>query len=129
MKKGFVIGVVCGLLVTSAVNGITPVRFYKNLIRREHIGTIREYWTEDLSAKVLRNRKDKIIIEKCIGTVVNNRKDGRILNARDEKFNYISYKGVECHKGDTILTVFIYSPGNDVDEIATRIDYIIDTRR
>lgn len=127
MKKGFMIGVICGLLITSSVNGITPIKFYKNLIKREHIGTVKEYWTEDLSGKILRNRKDSIIIEKCIGTVVNNRKDGKVLNARNRKYDYISYKGVKCHKGDTILTVFIYSPGNDVDEIETRFDYVIDT--
>lgn len=128
MKK-IIIGILCGCILSTSVSAINPLRFYKNLVKREKIGTIKEYWTEDLSGKILRNRGDSLIIEKVIGTVTNNRKDGRILNPRNPKYDYISYKYVKgCRKGDTILTVFIYEPGgNDVDEIATRFDYIIDT--
>ena len=128
MKK-VLVGILCGILLSTSVSAINPLRFYKNLCKREGIGTIKEYWTENLSGKTLRNRGDSIIIEKTIGVVTNNAKDGRILNARNPRYNYISYKYVNgCKRGDTILTVFIYEPGgNDVDEIATRFDYIIDT--
>ena len=127
MKKIF-IGILIGILFASSVSGISSVRFYKNLIIREKIGVVKEYWSENLSAKILRDRKDSIVIEKTIGVVVNNKKDGKVLNARNSRYDYISYKYVKgCKKGDTILSVFIYSPGNDVDEIETRFDFIIDT--
>ena len=126
--KRIIVGILCGCILSNSVSAINPLRFYKNLCKREGIGTVKEYWTENLSGNILRNRGDNIIIEKCIGVVTNNRKDGKVLNARNPKYNYISYKYVKgCKRGDTILTVFVYSPGADVDEIATRFDYIIDT--
>ena len=130
MKKVF-IGIALGVTMSISVSAITPIRFYKNLVKHEGIGTIKEYWSEDLSGHILKNRGDSIIIEKCLGTVTNNRKDGVVLNPRDSKYNYISYKYVRgAKKGDTVLTIFVYTPnGDDVDEIESRFDFIIDREK
>ena len=100
--------------------------FYKQLVNREEIGAVREYWTEELSADILTGREDDIIIEKTIGTVINEKLDGRIFGA--DEYNYISYKYVKgAQKGDVILTICIYPPGSDgEDDICQRFDYIID---
>jgi len=127
MKK-MVLGVILGVSLSVSVNAITPIRFYKNLCKREEIGTVKTYWANQLNGDILRNRGDKIIIEKCIGTVLNANKDGRIMNPHKKGYDYISYRSVKGAKtGDTILSVFIYEPGgNDVDEIVDRFDYVID---
>ena len=130
MKKMFVVGLLAGVSLSVSVNAITPLTFYKRLCKREEIGRIETYWCENLTGRTLRNRGDKIIIEKCVGTVLNTNKDGRIMNPHKKGYDYISYRCVKNAKpGDTILSVFIYEPGgNDVDEIVDRFDYIIDRR-
>jgi hypothetical protein len=60
-----------------------------------------------------------------IGTVLNEEKDG-IEEApyTDSYYNYISYRRVECEKGDKILTIFIYRPLTHYnDDIIKRIDF------
>lgn len=112
-----------------SVEAISPYKFYKKLIKREKIGIIREYYSEDLTYDILANRGDDIIVEKIIGTVVNKRKDGRILGG-DPNYNYISYSGVKgAKKGDVILTICIYTPGNRAeDDVCERFDYIIEEK-
>lgn len=113
-------------------NSISESRFYERLVKREQIGVVREYTTRELmnNPKILETRGDDLIIERCIGKVTTKAKDGRILNTDDPVYNYISYKSVkEARKGDVILTLFIYNPGNgDCDDIVDRFDYIIDSK-
>lgn len=106
--------------------GISQYCFYKKLAKKEKIGVVREYYTEDLTAKILENRGDDIIIERVIGKVINKRKDGKILGEKG-KYDYISYRSVKgAKRGDVIMTLFIYAPGGkDIDDIVDRFDYII----
>ena len=131
MKKAklmMLIGTTAALLGVTCEAG-SAYRFYKDLVKHEQIAKVREYYTEDLTYGILANRGDDIIIEKIIGTVINNRKDGKIMG--QDEYNYISYKDVKgARKGDTILTICIYTPGNNYeDDIADRFDYIIDKGR
>lgn len=107
----------------------TLYRMYKAYVQTENIATIREFWSEDLTAETLETRGSDIIIEKNIGTVIDDDLNGRVMGG-DPNFSYINYSGVAgAKKGDVILTISIYQPGNtSIDDIAVRFDYIIDTQ-
>ena len=129
MKKNlFVTIMLVALMFATEANGISPYRFYKRLIKRNHIGVVRTYNAEDLTGEILRNRNGDIIIEKMIGTVVDKKGNGKLYGMG--KYNYISYKGVKgIRKGDVVLTVVIYNPANNYeDDIVERFDYIIDRK-
>lgn len=71
------------------------------------------YDTEDLTEDILTNRQGKLIIEKCIGTVIDDEKNGSLENG-----SYISYENVDCVKGNTIVTYLIYNPDtNYTDDV------------
>lgn len=129
MKRTFslIATIILVFIVTFEVSAGSEYYFYKQLVNCEKIGTVREYWTDELSTEILTSRGDDIIIEKTIGTVINEKLDGRISGV-DDQYNYISYKYVEgAQKGDVILTICIYPPGSDgEDDICQRFDYIID---
>ena len=112
----------------------SQVEFYDEMI--EDINTLKIYDTDDLTPQVMANRNGKIIVEKIVGKVTNDKLDGEILNCNAEEGgytnkdggNYISYQRVEgAKKGDKILTYYIYSPfTNEQDDVLTRLDFIID---
>lgn len=129
-KKVTIILMILVVLITVGTTAASSVGFYKKMIKREKIGKIREYWNEDITCEILQNRGDDIIVEKIIGTVIDKKKNGRVMNTADPKYNYISYKGVKgARKGDVILTICIYTPGNSYeDDVCERFDYIIDKK-
>ena len=74
------------------------------------------YLTED----ILANRQGKLIIEKCVGTVTDEDRNGSLDDG-----SYISYEDVDCAKGDTITTYLIYNPEtNYTDDVVERFDYV-----
>ena len=82
------------------------------------------YDSSELTEDILANRQGKLIIEKCVGTVIDDEKNGAIQNA-DSDYNYISYADVDCAKGDTITTYLIYNPKtNYTDDVIERFDYV-----
>ena len=102
----------------------------------ENVSTMIIYDTNDLTHKIMANRNGKIIVEKIVGKVTNDKLDGEILNCDTEDGgyintdggNYINYERVDgAKKGDKILTYYIYSPfTNEQDDVLTRLDFIID---
>lgn len=82
------------------------------------------YDSSELTEDILANRQGKLIIEKCVGTVTDDEKNGAIQNA-DSDYNYISYVDVDCTKGDTVTTYLIYNPKtNYTDDVINRIDFV-----
>ena len=78
------------------------------------------YDSSELTEDILTNRQDKLIIEKCVGTVTDDEKNGSL-----EDGSYISYADVDCAKGDTITTYLIYNPDtNYTDDVINRIDFV-----
>ena len=78
------------------------------------------YNSSELTEDILANRQGKLIIEKCIGTVIDDEKNGSL-----EDESYISYESVDCTKGDTITTYLIFNPEtNYTDDVIKRFDYI-----
>lgn len=124
--------------VISAVNKTeydnSQIEFYDKVI--SDINTLEIYDTSELTPRIMANRNGKIIVEKIIGKVTNQKLDGEILNCNAEDGgytnkdggNYISYERVEgAREGDKIVTYYIYSPfSNEQDDVLTRLDFIID---
>lgn len=82
------------------------------------------YDSSELTEDILANRQGKLIIEKCVGTVTDDEKNGAIQNA-DSDYNYISYADVDCIKGDRVITYLIYNPDtNYTDDVIERFDYV-----
>lgn len=80
----------------------------------------RIYKTERLTRKVLIHRKGKAtLVEEVDGIVLNSKGDGR-----DKCGYYISYKGLNVHKGDKVKTFLIYEDNNYVDDIVYRFDFL-----
>lgn len=78
------------------------------------------YDSFELTEDILANRQGKLIIEKCVGTVTDDEKNGNL-----EDGSYISYADVDCTKGDTVTTYLIYNPEtNYADDVIERFDYV-----
>lgn len=78
------------------------------------------YDSFELTEDILANRQGKLIIEKCVGTVIDDEKNGSL-----EDGSYISYESVDCTKGDSVITYLIYNPDtNYTDDVIERFDYV-----
>lgn len=78
------------------------------------------YDSSELTEDILVNRQGKLIIEKCVGKVTDDEKNGSL-----EDGSYISYENVDCIKGNTIVTYLIYNPNtNYTDDVIDRIDFV-----
>ena len=131
MKKGTAIAILIGITVgiilgTQPGKAADPVDKYRKLV--DEMETIKIYDSADLTMEMLQNRNGNIIIEKCIGVVTDEDKNGKLLNCANPEYYYISYKSVEnANVGDVILTYFVYNPDNNIeDDILYRFDSIID---
>ena len=78
------------------------------------------YDSSELTEDILANRQGKLIIEKCVGAVTDDEKNGSL-----EDGSYISYADVDCTKGDTVITYLIYNPDtNYTDDVVERFDFV-----
>jgi hypothetical protein len=105
-------------------NANNTIKFYSMITKKAANNYIRILQTDEVTNKVLTNRKDRyIVIEITIGKVLNNNKDGKVLNTKDRYYNYISYKGIKgIKKNDKIITITVYANNNEEDNIAIRFD-------
>lgn len=124
MKKGIAIGF---LLAMMSVVGYANENISFDAELASEINKIQIIDSADLTMEDLQNRNGNIIIEKCIGTLLDADGNGKVLNYADPDYYYISYKSVaNANIGDIIMTYFIYNPDNNIeDDILFRIDYII----
>lgn len=82
----------------------------------------------DLTEEMLTTRTERNImyIERIIGKVTDNEKNGIVLNPPEDGGYYISYASVKgARKGDTIVTYCVYNPfSNYDDDVIERWDFI-----
>ena len=82
----------------------------------------------DLTEEMLTTRTDHNImyIERIIGKVTDNEKNGTVLNPPEDGGYYISYASVDdAEIGDTIITYCVYNPySNYDDDVIERWDFI-----
>lgn len=88
------------------------------------------YDASELSAEVLENRDGIVIVERCIGFVTDKTTgDGKVLNAYDDDYDYISYRSVTDQKyydGTVFISYMIYNPENNyIDDITERYDFVL----
>lgn len=88
------------------------------------------YDASELTFKILKNRKGTTIVERCIGVVTNkNTGDGKILNAYNKNYDYISYRSVTDQKycdGTILMSYMVYNPDtNYFDDVIERYDFVI----
>ena len=85
---------------------------------------------DKLTEKMLTHRSSKkshiMYIERIVGRVTDNNKNGKVLNPPKDGGYYISYKSVKgARKGDTIITYCVYNPfSNYDDDVIERWDFI-----
>lgn len=83
-----------------------------------------------LTEKMLTHRSNKkrhiMYIERIIGKVTDNAKNGKVLNPPKDGGYYISYASVaDAEIGDTIITYCVYNPySNYDDDVIERWDFI-----
>ena len=82
----------------------------------------------DLTEEMLTTRTDHNVmyIERIIGKVTDNKKNGKVLNPPKNGGYYISYASVKgARKGDVIVTYCVYNPyTNYDDDVIERWDFI-----
>lgn len=82
----------------------------------------------NLTEEMLTSRKEHNImyIERIIGKVTDNKKNGKVLNLPKDGGYYISYASVKgARKGDLIITYCVYNPfSNYDDDVIERWDFI-----
>ena len=82
----------------------------------------------DLTEEMLTTRADHNVmyIERIIGKVTDNEKNGKVLNPPEDGGYYISYTSVvDARKGDLIITYCVYNPySNYDDDVIERWDFI-----
>lgn len=102
--------------------------YRKQAAKIEHEYKLNAIDTSKLTYKAITHRKGTVILERVIGKVVSNKKDGKVINqGYNTEYNYISYKGVDCKKGDVIVTYVLYNPENNAeDDIVARWDYVLE---
>ena len=86
------------------------------------------YDSSELTGDMLEHRNGSVIVERCIGIVVNKETgDGRLLNCPDPDYYYISYNSVDdVREGTIVLSYMVYNPDNNyIDDIMDRYDFVI----
>ena len=82
----------------------------------------------DLTEEMLTTRTEHNVmyIERIIGKVTDNAKNGKVLNPPEDGGYYISYTSVaDTRKGDLIITYCVYNPyTNYDDDVIERWDFI-----
>ena len=85
---------------------------------------------DKLTEKMLTHRSSKkrhiMYIERIVGRVTDNKKNGKVLNPPKDGGYYISYASVKgARKGDVIVTYCVYNPyTNWDDDVIVRWDFI-----
>ena len=96
-------------------NTFTPVQARTELDITKNAPITRVINCDKLTEKMLTHRSSKkrhiMYIERIIGKVTDNEKNGKVLNPPEDGGYYISYKSVKgARKGDTIITYCVYNP-------------------
>ena len=85
---------------------------------------------DKLTEKMLTHRSSKkrhiMYIERIVGRVTDNKKNGKVLNPPKNGGYYISYRSVKnARKGDLVITYCVYNPfSNYDDDVIERWDFI-----
>lgn len=124
LKKALVVT----LASISIIGNITPVNATECSEVVKATPMVKVIDCNDLTEEMLTTRTEHNVmyIERIIGKVTDNAKNGKVLNPPEDGGYYISYASVEdARKGDTIITYCVYNPfSNYDDDVIERWDFI-----
>ncbi len=124
LKKALVVT----LASISIIGNITPVNATECSEVVKAAPMVKVIDCNDLTEEMLTTRTEHNVmyIERIIGKVTDNAKNGKVLNPPEDGGYYISYASVEdARKGDTIITYCVYNPfSNYDDDVIERWDFI-----
>ena len=124
LKKALVVT----LASISIIGNITPVNATECSEAVKDAPITKVIDCNDLTEEMLTTRTEHNVmyIERIIGKVTDNEKNGTVLNPPEDGGYYISYASVEnAEIGDIIITYCVYNPfSNYDDDVIERWDFI-----
>ena len=128
MKNRIKKALVTTLATLTVIRNITPVNATEYTKAVKVAPMVKVIDCNDLTEEMLTTRTEHNImyIERIIGKVTDNEKNGTVLNPPVDGGYYISYASVaDAEIGDTIITYCVYNPyTNYDDDVIERWDFI-----
>ena len=128
LKKALVVTLASISIIGNIINTPVQARTYTDVAKNTPITKVID--CDKLTEKMLTHRSNKkchiMYIERIIGKVTDNEKNGTVLNPPVDGGYYISYASVEdARKGDLVITYCVYNPySNYDDDVIERWDFI-----
>lgn len=126
VKKALVVALASISIIGNVTSAPVQARTFPDVAKNAPITKVID--CNDLTEEMLTTRADHNImyIERIIGRVTDNEKNGTVLNPPKDGGYYISYASVKnARKGDIIVTYCVYNPyTNWDDDVIERWDFI-----
>lgn len=128
LKKALVVTLTTLAVIGNTTSATIQARTHTDVAKNAPITKVID--CDKLTEKMLTHRSNKkrhiMYIERIIGKVTDNKKNGKILNPPKDGGYYISYASVKgARKGDVIITYCVYNPyTNWDDDVIERWDFI-----
>lgn len=128
LKKALVVTLTTLAVIGNTFAPVVQARTYTDVAKNSPITKVID--CDKLTEKMLTHRNSKkhhiMYIERIIGKVTDNEKNGTVLNPPEDGGYYISYASVDgARKGDLIITYCVYNPyTNWDDDVIERWDFI-----
>lgn len=128
IKKALIVTLASISIIGNTTSALVQARTYTDVAKNAPITRVID--CDKLTEKMLTHRSSKkhhiMYIERIIGKVIDNKKNGKVLNPPVDGGYYISYASVKgARKGDVIITYCVYNPyTNWDDDVIERWDFI-----
>lgn len=128
MKNRIKKALVATLATVSIIGNITPVQAieYTEVVKAAPMVKVVD--CNNLTEEMLTTRAERNVmyIERIVGKVTDDEKNGKILNPPVNSGYYISYASIEdARKGDLVITYCVYNPfSNYDDDVIERWDFM-----
>ena len=128
LKKALVVTLASISIIGNIINTPVQARTYTDVAKNAPITHVID--CDKLTEKMLTHRSSKkrhiMYIERIVGRVTDNKKNGKVLNPPKNGGYYISYRSVKnARKGDLVITYCVYNPfSNYDDDVIERWDFI-----
>lgn len=128
LKKALVVTLATVSIIGNVTSALVQARTFSDIAKNAPITQVID--CDKLTENMLTHRSSKkrhiMYIERIIGKVTDNEKNGKVLNPPEDGGYYISYASVaDAEIGDLIVTYCVYNPySNYDDDVIERWDFI-----
>ena len=126
IKKAITITLATVSIIGNVISAPVQARTFPDVAKNAPVTCVID--CNDLTEEMLTTRTERNVmyIERIIGKVTDNAKNGKVLNPPVDGGYYISYASVEdAEIGDVIITYCVYNPySNYDDDVIERWDFI-----